>query len=77
VKDKNNEAVDIGTTVVLTDGNETLTYHIVGNHEVDIVQNKISLVSPLGKALLGRKEGDEIFFQTPLTKKSYIIKKIE
>jgi transcription elongation factor GreA len=77
VKEKDTEKIDIGATVTLTDDKEDVQYHIVGNHEVDIIHHKISLVSPLGKALLGHKEGEEVVFNTPIAKKSYIIKRIE
>lgn len=59
--------VGIGTTVVLYDYefDEEIEYHIVGATEVDITKNKISVESPVGKALLGKKKGDEIEVEIP------------
>ena len=58
--------VDLGSTVVLRDGHmETETYTIVGSTEADPQNGMISNVSPLGKALLGSKVGEEIEYKTP------------
>lgn len=56
-----------GATVKLTDadsGNE-VTYKIVGTDEADIAKNKISIGSPIARALIGRKKGDEVKVSTP------------
>ncbi|NOZ27950.1 MAG: transcription elongation factor GreA [Chloroflexi bacterium] len=59
--------VQLGSSVTIkeVDGNELETYQIVGSAEVDPANGKISNVSPLGKALLGRRVGDKITVQTP------------
>jgi transcription elongation factor GreA len=58
--------VDLGSTVVLRDNNmETETYTIVGSAEADPQNGMISNVSPLGKALLGSKVGEEVEYKTP------------
>ena len=44
---------------------EQKTYRIVGPDEFDLSQNKLSMDSPLAKALLGKKLGDEIVFKAP------------
>ena len=41
------------------------TYHIVGEDETDIKANKISWVSPLAKALIGQKVGDDVTWKRP------------
>jgi transcription elongation factor GreA len=48
----------------LMDGKEGV-YRIVGEMEADIKKGEISYVSPLGKALIGKKEGDVLSFNTP------------
>jgi len=48
----------------LSDGKEGV-YRIVGEMEADIKKGEISYVSPLGKALIGKKEGDVLSFNTP------------
>jgi transcription elongation factor GreA len=64
------ESVDVvvfGVTVELrnmaTDKN--VAYQLVGPYESDPDSGRISIVSPLGKALLGKEEGDEIKLETP------------
>jgi len=52
------------------------TYQIVGPDESDISSGKISIASPLGKALIGKKTEDEVKVQTPGGAKSYTILKI-
>jgi transcription elongation factor GreA len=59
----------------LDDGVEA-DYEIVVPEEVDGAQNRISLSSPLGRALIGKAEDDDIEVQTPKGKRSYIVKKL-
>jgi len=56
-----------GTSVSITDLNtgEDIVYTLVGPLESDIGNNMISVTSPLGKALVGRTEGEEVQVQTP------------
>ncbi len=56
-----------GATVQLNDvetGNE-VTYKIVGMDEADVTKNKISIGSPIARALIGKKKGDEVKVTTP------------
>jgi len=59
--------VVFGATVVLLDLNsdEEKTYQIVGEDEADIKENKISVNSPIARALIGKEEGDEVTLQAP------------
>ncbi len=59
--------VGIGTQVTVHDFefDEDITYGIVGATEVDMKNNKISNESPVGKALIGAKKGDEVEVETP------------
>lgn len=55
---KNADSVDIGTTVTIQfddDENDLETYQIVGKQEVNVDDNKISFVSPIGKAIMHKK----------------------
>ena len=52
---------------------EEIVYHLVFPEEADVAQGRISLGSPLGRALLNRSEGDEIEVQTPKGKRRYQI----
>ncbi|MCL4135901.1 UNVERIFIED_CONTAM: hypothetical protein GTU68_001525 [Idotea baltica] len=53
-----------------------VSYQIVGDLEADIEQNKISLSSPIGRALIGKFEGDEMSFQAPGGEKTYEVLKV-
>ncbi|HEY63835.1 MAG TPA: transcription elongation factor GreA [Caldilineae bacterium] len=66
-KSEDTQEVRLGSSVTIreVDGDELETYQIVGSAEVDPAQGKISNVSPLGKALLGRRVGDQVTVQTP------------
>ena len=56
------DKVDLGATVVLDMGGREATYTIVGPTEANPLEGKISNESPIGKALLGRKNGEEFDF---------------
>ncbi len=53
------------------DTGESVEYMLVGPDESDIEKGRISVSSPLGQAILGKKEGDEIILQAPGGKRSY------
>ena len=55
------------------DSEEQVEYMVVGQEESDIRMGKISVSSPLGRALLGKKPGDEIVIQAPGGKRNYEI----
>ena len=67
-----------GSTVEIEDLDEEtkFTYQIVGDDEADIKDKKISINSPLAKAMIGKEEGDEIDFESPGGLKNYEIIKI-
>lgn len=56
-----------GSTVILEDANngDVVTYQIVGDDEADIKQRKISISSPIARALIGKVEGDIAEVQAP------------
>jgi transcription elongation factor GreA len=57
----------LGSQVTVLDVNkdEKVTYHLVTSEDADATQGKVSTSSPIGKALLHRKPGDEIKLNTP------------
>lgn len=70
--------VIFGTTVTLTNENgEENSYQIVGEDEADIEHNKISVTSPLARALIGKYEGDSVEVNTPEGVTSYEIVEVE
>ena len=50
---------------------ENVEYQLVGGDESDIEKRRISVSSPLGRAILGKKPGDELAFQVPGGKRVY------
>lgn len=73
------ETADLGTTVTLRslDEDEELEYTIVGPGEVSPRQGKISLQSPLGKALADRRAGEVVEVETPAGTHTYRIERID
>ena len=67
--------VVLGTTVDLVDEEigDQVTYQIVGDLEADIKQNKISVSSPIARALIGREEGDVAVVKAPAGDRHYEI----
>jgi len=57
--------VDIGSTVTVNNGTQDITFYIVGEHEADPMNKKISFKSPVGRALLQKKVQDEATIYTP------------
>jgi transcription elongation factor GreA len=62
-----------GCTVVLEniDTGDEVSYQLVGPEESNIQEGRISVESPLGKAIIGRKLGDEIVINAPGGRRNY------
>lgn len=73
--DIRSDMVSIGTKVILQpkEGNGSETYTLVSPAEVDLEKNKISVDSPIGEALMGHHQGEEIVAETPSGEKRYRI----
>ena len=71
--------VKFGATisVVDEDTDEEARYQIVGEHEADVKSGKISLTSPLSRAVMGKEVGDVVEVNTPGGVKAYEILKVE
>ena len=71
--------VIFGTTVELIDeeSGEEITYQIVGEDEADIKQKMISVTSPIGRALIGKEEGDVVEVKAPAGVRSYEIVSVQ
>jgi transcription elongation factor GreA len=67
--------VVFGATLNLMDeqSGQEVTYQIVGDYEADIAQGKISISSPIARALIGKTEGDVVEVQVPSGLRSYEI----
>lgn len=70
------DAVALGSVVTITNDNQTEIYTIVGNHEANPKEGKISSGSPLGKALMGKRKDEQVEVQTPQKKQQYRIVQI-
>ena len=64
-------------TVVDEDTEDEARYQIVGEHEADVKHGRLSLTSPLSRAVIGKEQGDVVEVQTPGGVKSYEILKVE
>jgi len=70
--------VRFGATVTLADeeNNEESVYQVVGKFEADIKAGRISIVSPLGRALIGKTAGDSVEVETPNGTRYYEVVKV-
>ena len=72
------DRIVFGATVsLLDDDDKPVRYQIVGPTEADAKVGRISYNSPLGRALIGRKAGEEIEVTVPAGDKCYAVEKIE
>lgn len=76
---RSTQKVGMGSEVELLEHGKKkpFTVTIVGEFEADPMESKVSSVSPLGKALHGRKKGDEVTVEAPAGATTYTIKSIE
>ena len=64
-------------TVVDEDTEDEARYQIVGEHEADVKQGRISVTSPIARSLIGKEKGDVVEVNTPGGVKAYEILKVE
>lgn len=71
--------VIFGTTVSIInlDTDAEVTYRIVGDDEADIKQNRISVSSPIARALIGKEEGDVVVVKIPSGTVEYEIERVQ
>ena len=77
--EKKGDVVGLSSIVTIQKDKEkdTRSYTIVGSDEANIHEKKLSYLSPLGEALMGKTKGDEFTFDTPAGKQKYKILKVE
>ena len=75
----NGDKVVFGATVSLLDieKDQNVTYQIVGDFESDLSKGKISFKSPLGRALIGKEEGDLVTVKAPKGDVEYEVESVE
>jgi transcription elongation factor GreA len=71
-------SVKFGATVTLLDEDteEKVTYRIVGEVEADVKAGKISITSPIARALIGKAKGETVEVTTPRGSRSYEVVKV-
>ena len=75
---RNRDVVDIGASITIQEGNFPVeTYQLVGPQEADPANGRISHESPIGKAMIGKRSGDEFLVSTPNGTIHFKIIKIE
>jgi len=73
VSDHGTNVVNIGSTVTVEKGDKKAVYTIVGSEESDVTANKISIRSPFGQAVFGKKKGETFSFTAPSGELSYVV----
>lgn len=68
--------VAFGSTVTLREDGETVVYQLVMPEDADAAKGMISTASPIGRALLGKEEGDEVTVPTPNGQRSFELIKL-
>ncbi len=71
--------VKFGATVSVIDEDtdETARYQIVGEHEANVKDGKVSITSPIARAMIGKESGETVEVNTPSGVKAYEITKVE
>jgi transcription elongation factor GreA len=71
--------VKFGATVSVIDEDteEPARYQIVGEHEADVRQGRVSITSPIARAMIGKESGETVEVNTPNGVKAYEITKVE
>ena len=75
-KKKNVVGFNSTVTIKKENSHDVHEYTIVGSEEADMRVKKLSHVSPLGAALMGKKRGDIFTFETPNGKQTYMIERV-
>ena len=78
VKKLSGKTVKFGATVTLADEEteEKTVYQIVGEDEADVSKGRLSVTSPLARALIGKAVGDSVEVSTPRGAKSYEVRRV-
>jgi len=73
IEKSGNNSIEFGSTVVLDDGTQKMTFTLVGGYESNPLQHKLSIYSPIGKAIVGKKSGDTVIVNTPSGDRKFTI----
>ncbi|MFN3312211.1 MAG: transcription elongation factor GreA [Hyphomonas sp.] len=64
-------------TIIDVDTEESVTYKIVGEDEADVKAGKVSITSPIARALIGKEEGEEAEVAAPAGARAYEVSRVE
>lgn len=70
------DGVTIGSTATFGNDDRELTYQFVGDLEANPAEKKLSLLSPIGRAIEGKMVGEKFDVDLPAGKTTYVVKKI-
>ena len=75
----NSETVGFGATVTLIDmdTDEEVIYALVGEDETNVKAGKISITAPIARAMLGKREGDDVTVRLPKGEREFEVVKVE
>ena len=73
VETQNTGVVDFGRRVMIDDGTKHITFILVNVYESDPRQEKLSINSPIGRAILGKRVGDTVTVTAPAGKTTYTV----
>ncbi len=76
IKESNGQTVGIGSVIEVNGENGKKIFSLVGDYEADPVSGKISQHSPFGKALIGKKVGENVVINAPAGEIKYVITSI-
>ena len=77
IKEQDSDIVNVGSSLVVEKGGKKMDITIVGTEESDVLGGKISVRSPFGQAVMGRKKGDTFSFEAPNGTMEYKIVEIK
>jgi transcription elongation factor GreA len=77
VSSNTGDNVVVGSSVTVEKDGKKFIYSIVGSEEADVISNKISMKSPFGQSILGKKKGEVFTFSAPSGELSYKILEIK
>jgi transcription elongation factor GreA len=73
VSSNTGDTVNVGSKITVEKDGKKFEYSIVGSEEADVIANKISMKSPFGQAILGKKKGESFTFKAPSGEITYKI----
>ena len=68
---------DLGSTITVEVDGDSVTYTLVGSAEADPSSGRLSVLSPVGRALVGAVAGTEVVVQTPRGPVPYLVTRVE